>query len=999
MNIKKQLVRGLFLGMFICFLADPSEASNIKLTEVDVSFNIPGGKIMGTSTITVAEPAGLEIFTGNLIIKEVEADGKVVKLRVNGDNSSLIVKVDSRVKITFEGNFPDMKFAGGVLPDGVIKKEGIFLTGRWYPSTDFLTIHKLTARVPKNFVAISEADKVNGQATKTGKVYEFDFPHQVRSINFAAAEYTVVRDKYKNIEVAGYFLPGDVSLAKNYIKQTKKYLKEYEELLGEYPYKRFSVVENFLPTGYSMPTFTLLGKSVIRLPFIAYTSLGHEIAHQWIGNSVYADYKEGNWLEGLTTFLSDYRFEKEKGHSLDYRKKAIIDYKSYVNKTNETTVRDFKGRDGSATQAIGYGKVMFIFHMLVGEMGEEEFFKALREIISESKFREVSWSGLAALFDSKTEADLRPFFDQWTNRKGLAYFSLANQNVMYGDGKPELSFDLVQVGTPYKLKVPVEIVTEKGIVKKVLDLEGQRKKFSFVLDSTPIKILVDKDYDIFRNVTVNEMPVTVSRLLGDSNKIIVVPPGGEKFYKSLIDLFESRGFFKMEEKDVKDVDLRGNSFILLGTKGRIIKRLFGEYKEDEDSRFTLEVMENPLNSYKVMAVIYGGSVDEFKASGRKVFRYGKYAKLSFKEGRLEYKKFDKSARGIEAVVTEKLFGLGGSGKISFDEIINKVKSKKVVYVGEMHDKFSDHRLQLDVIRKLNEKGVKVAIGMEMFQAPSQESLDKYINNKIGEKEFLRQSEFFTRWNMDYILYSEIINYAKEHRIPIVALNIDTDIFKKVGRTGLDSLTDQERLSVPEDMNMADWEYKDRLKSVFNAHGTFNGAGFERFYQSQVLWDEVMAHSVYDYLKKNTGRTMVVVAGAGHINYGSGIMKRVERLGVLEGVSIVSTSSGTANILDKNYSDFVVFTRPIPVPTTPKLGVYIAEDKRGVLVSAFVKGGAAKKAGVKKDDIIVSIDDDIITTIADLKISLHFKKKGDKVQVTVIRKKFFGEKEVAIEVKL
>lgn len=574
MNIKKQLVRGLFLGLFICFLVSTSEASNIKLTEVDVSFNIPEGKILGTSVITVGEPAGLEVFTGNLIIKEVEADGKVVKLRVNGNNSSLIVKVDSRVKITFEGNFPDMKFAGGVLPDGVIKEEGIFLTGKWYPSTDFLTIHKLTARVPKNFVAISEADKVEGKTTKTGKVYEFDFPHQIRSINFAAAEYKVVRDKYKDIEVAGYFLPGDVSLAKNYIKQTKKYLKEYEKMLGPYPYKRFSVVENFLPTGYSMPTFTLLGKSVIRLPFIAYTSLGHEIAHQWIGNSLYADYREGNWIEGLTTFLSDYRFEKEKGLGLDYRKKAIVDYKSYVNKTNDMTVRDFSGRSSGATQAIGYGKVMFIFHMLVGEMGEEEFFKALGEIIKENQFKEVSWPGLANLFNEKTETDLTSFFDQWTGRKGLAYFTVANQYVMYPNGKPELSFDLVQTGTPYKLKVPVEIVTEKGIVKKVLDLEGRRKKYSFVLDSTPLRLIVDKEYDTFRNITVNEMPSTISRLLGDSKKIIIVPPGGEKYYKSLIDIFESRGFVKMEEKDVKDSDLRGNSFILLGTKGRIIKRLW-----------------------------------------------------------------------------------------------------------------------------------------------------------------------------------------------------------------------------------------------------------------------------------------------------------------------------------------------------------------------------------------------------------------------------------------
>ena len=75
----------------------------------------------------------------------------------------------------------------------------------------------------------------------------------------------------------------DIALADTYISHSKKFLEKYEKLLGKYPFKRFAIVENILPTGYAMPTFTLLGRDVVRLPFIVKTALEHEVLHQWFG--------------------------------------------------------------------------------------------------------------------------------------------------------------------------------------------------------------------------------------------------------------------------------------------------------------------------------------------------------------------------------------------------------------------------------------------------------------------------------------------------------------------------------------------------------------------------------------------------------------------------------------------------------------------------------------------------------------------------------------------
>ena len=90
-----------------------------------------------------------------------------------------------------------------------------------------------------------------------------------------------------------YFTSANQDLAPAYLDAVIRYLKLYSELFGPYPFPKFAVVENFFPTGYGFPSYTLLGSTILRLPFILSTSLGHEIAHCWWGNGVQVDYESG----------------------------------------------------------------------------------------------------------------------------------------------------------------------------------------------------------------------------------------------------------------------------------------------------------------------------------------------------------------------------------------------------------------------------------------------------------------------------------------------------------------------------------------------------------------------------------------------------------------------------------------------------------------------------------------------------------------------------------
>ena len=119
-------------------------------------------------------------------------------------------------------------------------------------------------------------------------------------------------------------------LAALYLDLMGGYIDHYSRLIGNYPYAKFAVVENRWQTGFGMPSFTLLGSRVLRLPFIPYTSLPHEILHNWWGNGVWIDYENGNWSEGLTAYLADHWMKERRGKGSQYRLKALQRYSNFA---------------------------------------------------------------------------------------------------------------------------------------------------------------------------------------------------------------------------------------------------------------------------------------------------------------------------------------------------------------------------------------------------------------------------------------------------------------------------------------------------------------------------------------------------------------------------------------------------------------------------------------------------------------------------------------------
>ncbi len=200
--------------------------------------------------------------------------------------------------------------------------------------------------------------------------------------------------------------------------------------------------------------------------------------------------------------------------------------------------------------------------------------------------------------------------------------------------------------------------------------------------------------------------------------------------------------------------------------------------------------------------------------------------------------------------------------IPFDRMVGEVSKSRVIVIGETHDNQAHHDLQLKIIRTLYEGGAPLAVGLEMFRAESQELLDKWWRWGMPTEQF--EALYRENWGMPWVLYRDIFLYARQKRIPLLGLNVPREVIAKVALEGFAALTEAERKKLPPGLTCTlDEAYRSFIRSTFTEHAHASGRSFEHFCEAQMVWDTAMAIYALEYLDKNPGSRIVILAGSVH----------------------------------------------------------------------------------------------------------------------------------------
>ncbi len=628
LHVKKAVLDGhrIKLNRFVPDAVEPDETENTPESE---------------------HPENRAIYT----MPEIEPGEHVLEIIYKGIvNDTLTVREGSRSDIPEETT-------------GLIGEEGVYLSGfktGWYPDgREDYAAFSIRVTTPPGFESVTEGKRVSVERGEKKTICRWEVGYPTREVTLMAAKYIIREREVAGTTLMAYFFPSEEDLIDTYLDASGRYLELYNSLVGPYPFSKFAVVENFFPTGYGMPSYTLLGRRIIRMPFIVNTSLGHEVAHNWWGNGVYPDYNKGNWCEGLATYYADYRYEAQKSDSAAsvYRRDINIDYAAHATDSTDVALVSFRSREDDVTGVVGYGKCMMVFHMLSQRVGEDKFYRTMRNFYRQYLFQEADWKDIESVFEETVGEPLDEYFEQW----------------VYGKGAPRLSLENVQLeeppadGSSYRLRVtigneggfilarvPVEIYSPSAIRRINVTINDTLESFDWRLEERPIRIAVDREHHLFRKLDPAEIPVTISRALTDEAPLIVLPSfvsveKAQAFRDLATRLANTEETRILEDTTASPADLASGTVFLLGdsTENAAFQQLIppaGLSAHNSSFRLAGETWDAPghaafvafpnaLDNRRTVCAIFGNNADAVKAAGYKVIYYGKYSYVTFLDGK------------------------------------------------------------------------------------------------------------------------------------------------------------------------------------------------------------------------------------------------------------------------------------------------------------------------------------------------------------------------------
>ena len=586
-----------------------------------------------------------------------ESSLKLTKWEVKGAKDKFVISYSGKINSAMESSEEEYQ-RGFSQTSGIINSKGTYLAGStyWVPIFENrLMTYSLSCSLPLGWANVSQGKRINNEIKDNRHVDTWLCTNPQEEVFLIAAKFTEYSYKMNSGVLAMAFLrTPDEGLANKYLEVTEQYMEMYQSMLGDYPYSKFALVENFWETGYGMPSFTLLGEKIIRFPFILHSSYPHELLHNWWGNSVYVDFESGNWCEGITVYMADHLIKEQRGAGEEYRRSTLQKFSNVVTPSNDFPLTKFLSRSDEASSAIGYGKAMMMWHMLRRQLGNELFIKGVALFNKNNKYKTASYTDMQFAFEEVSGLNLDAFFKQWTTRTSAPELEIKAIKTDMFAGKYRINLNLIQKQKSefFNLDIPITVQTEKGLETFIFNMDKKEKEFQIQLKSKPLKLVVDPQYDVFRILDPSEVPPTLSKIWGSAQNLIVLP---SKASKNQLEIYENfvQDWIKLDKDnfeivyDNKIKQLPSNKTAwIIGFENSFASEIDNQLKDynsaisTDSVKLGKKIIEKPNNSFVITLskkedvskqnIFIAFSKKEASAGLiRKLPHYGKYSYLAF----------------------------------------------------------------------------------------------------------------------------------------------------------------------------------------------------------------------------------------------------------------------------------------------------------------------------------------------------------------------------------
>ena len=429
------------------------------------------GDVVNTMTV-LSKPSSVSFDCAKLSVKKVLVDGKPATFQL--DSKYLTVNLPGvgsgqtvRIHVFYEGH-PEAGMylvpAERAFPahTNVIYTQGEMEDNRyWLPTWDYpddKATSEGTIEVNPGEIAVSNGKLLGIKEQSDRRVFHWkmDKPHATYLISIVAGKYDRgSTGTWGNMPVNYYVPQGLIDEGTATFGHTERIIDFYSKLTGfKYPYAKFcqSAVPDYMFGG--MENITAVTQTIGALhppstePLTDSTGLvAHELAHQWFGDTVTCNGWSDAWLnEGFATFLPTFWERQRSGpEAYDLGRYGTFQggLAAHTDTSRPVVWKGYKNALDMFNNFIYPGGASRMF-MLMDQLGEARFWKAITSYLNERKYTSVD---TPMFFDSMSRAtgvNLKPFMKQWfyTSAAPNLTVSEKGKNLLITQPKPYFDLNL-----------------------------------------------------------------------------------------------------------------------------------------------------------------------------------------------------------------------------------------------------------------------------------------------------------------------------------------------------------------------------------------------------------------------------------------------------------------------------------------------------------------------------------------------------------------------------
>ncbi len=514
-------------------------------TKLDVRFDWSKQFLLGKATITfkphfyptdslILDAKGFDIFEVSVLNGSTHQ-----KANYTYDTTQLHIKLDKiysrfdtvRVfigytakpnEVTQQGSLAisDAKGLYFINPDGADseKPKQIWTQGEtesnscWFPTIDNPTqrmTQEIAMTVDTQYVTLSNGllsySTFNPDGTRTD-IWKQSLPAAPYLTMMTVGKFSIIKDKWRNIDVWYYVEPEYEKYAKNIFGHTPEMIEFFSTKFGvDYPWEKFSqiCVRDYVSGAMENTTAVLHGEFLQRtnremLDQDFEDVISHELSHHWFGdlvtceswsniplNESFATYNEYLWNEyKYGRDAADQGLQSDLSNFLTTAAGKPVDLIRYYYHDKEDMF-----------DANSYQKGGRVLHMLRKYLGDEAFFEGLKLYLNTNKYSSVEIHNLRLAFEKVSGEDLNWFFNEWFLNHGHPELDMSYNYI--DSTKTERVIirqeqDL-EKNPLYKIPLEVDIYTGGKAIRKKITLNKANETFDFKLASKPDLVNVDAE--------------------------------------------------------------------------------------------------------------------------------------------------------------------------------------------------------------------------------------------------------------------------------------------------------------------------------------------------------------------------------------------------------------------------------------------------------------------------------------------------------------------------